>query len=176
MKLAAVLGRRMCEFGLLSLLTLTPATLLYAQASAADSKPFFDAALTDLQGQETALSGYRGKPLIINFWARICGPCRTELPALNALYQAHAAQGLNVVGVAIEEPTKSVRDFVAAYQLEYPMVAGREEGIRLMQQAGNEIAGLPFTVVIDRDGNIVQQKIGAMTEQEMQQAVETLLK
>lgn len=157
-------------------LLLTAWPLFSAAADKTDSKMLFDTQLLDLDGQPLSLDKYRGKPLIVNFWARLCIPCRTELPELNALNEKYRAEGLTIVGVAVEDQRESIRDFVEAYQLDYPIAVGRDASISLMQAMGNEIAGLPFTVVVDRDGNIVQQKMGVMTPEDIRIALDTILR
>ncbi|GHT90882.1 thioredoxin [Betaproteobacteria bacterium] len=141
---------------------------------AADSEILFTTPLTDLYGQPVRLQDYRGKPLIVNFWARICPSCREELPLLNTISHSHA-QALTVIGIAVEAQAEAVHDFVAAYQLDYPMLIGQEAGIRMMTGLGNNIAGLPFTVFVDATGQVVRQKMGALTEAEIADALDALL-
>ncbi|MDR1350394.1 MAG: TlpA family protein disulfide reductase [Zoogloeaceae bacterium] len=143
-------------------------------AFAADGGILFTTPFTDLRGQPTSLQAWRGKPLIVNFWARACPPCREELPLLNRVSQRHARE-LTVIGIAVEDQAEAVRDFVAAYQLDYPMLIGRAAGIRLMADFGNHIAGLPFTLFIDATGRVVQKKMGALTEAEIAGALNVLL-
>ncbi len=146
-----------------------------AALGASDSDVLFNARLTDLDGKPASLESYRGKPLIVNFWARLCMPCRAEMPELNALSEKYRDKGLAVVGIAVEDETASIHDFVKAYELNYPMMHGKDAGIRMMMELDNKIAGLPFTVVVDRNGRIVQQKMGALTPADIQKAVDAVL-
>jgi thiol-disulfide isomerase/thioredoxin len=161
-------------FVMLALVLLNPLLNIAPSAFAADNEILFTTPLTDLYGQPTRLQDYRGKPLIVNFWARICPSCREELPLLNTTSHNHA-QALTVIGIAVEAQAEAVRDFVAAYQLDYPMLIGQEAAIRMMAEFGNNIAGLPFTIFVDATGQVVRQKMGALTEAEIADALEVLL-
>lgn len=145
-----------------------------ASICAADHEMLFTTPFMDLHDQPTNLQAYRGKPLMVNFWARACPPCREELPLLNSVSHRYA-QDLTVIGIAVEEQTEAVRDFVSAYELDYPILVGQQAGIRLMADFGNHIAGLPFTVFIDAKGKLVRQKTGALTEAEIVDALGVLL-
>lgn len=127
----------------------------------------FDAALVDVTGQPANLARYRGQPLVVNFWARWCGPCRTEIPDLIAERARLRGTGLQVVGVALDDKPDAVRDFAKAYDIDYPVLLAKEGGIDLLRQLGNPQAGLPFTLVINRKGDIVASKLGPMSRQEM---------
>jgi len=133
-------------------------------AEATPTAPFFAASLWDLQDQPLALSTLRGKPLLVNFWARWCGPCREEIPELESAYRKLKASGLVMVGIAIEEEPVKVQEFAAAYKMSYRVLMGKDKGLEIMRDLGNTRAGLPFTVAIDRDGRIVDTKLGAMRE------------
>ena len=119
------------------------------------AEPLFAATLSDLADKPVALAIYKGKPLIVNFWARWCGPCREEIPELSKARAKYKARGLEVIGIAIEENAEPVREFAKAYDIDYPVVLAKSKGLWLMQTLGNGRAGLPFTVAIDRKGNIV---------------------
>jgi thiol-disulfide isomerase/thioredoxin len=138
------------------------ACLCSLQGQAQDSKALFASTLTDLNDQSQALAQYQGKPLIVNFWARWCGPCRTEIPELIKLNQQYQGKGLIVLGIAIEDKAEPVRDFAKAYDMDYPLLLGKDKGLALMQALGNSKMGLPFTVAIDRQGRIVTVKMGGI--------------
>lgn len=145
-------------------LCLTPFTVL---AEPPSSAPLFAATLTDLQDKPAELARYRGRPLVVNFWARWCGPCREEIPQLVSERARLKDRGLEVIGIAIEDNTESVRDFAKAYDMDYPVLLAKDKGIALMQALGNTQAGLPYTLVLDRNGKIVASKLGPMTKTEM---------
>lgn len=139
------------------------------------SAPLFAATLNDLDDKPVALERYRGKPLIVNFWARWCGPCRVEIPELIAIRQAHKDK-LEVLGIGIEDKADAAKEFARAYEMDYPVFVARDKGIPLMQALGNTKGGLPFTVVIDRNGQVVQKKMGIMKKADLEAAAELALK
>lgn len=143
-----------------------PATV---PAAPVDSAALFAAALLDLEGQPTTLSKYRGKPLIVNFWARWCGPCKVEIPELVSLQKRNS--GVEVLGLNLENNPATVRDFAFAYDVNYPVFLTREPGLALMRALGNHKTVLPFTVVLNRHGAIVSSHIGAMTRDRLDAAV-----
>ncbi|WP_300332139.1 TlpA disulfide reductase family protein [Accumulibacter sp.] len=129
-------------------------------------------------GRPFALAGLQGRPLLVNFWARWCLPCRREIPELVAVHARYRSGGLEVVGIAVEdaESREGVRDFAKAYELSYTsLIGGLQPGIELMRALGNQKAGLPFTIAIDRTGTIRSSKLGAMTQTEMEAAVRLVL-
>lgn len=160
----------------LAALLLSCASLSVAAAANVSSAPLFAATLFDLDNKSVAFAAYKGKPLIVNFWARWCAPCRVEIPELVDFQMRHKAGGIEVIGVNLESDAAPVRDFAKAYDINYPVLLARDQGIALLQVLGNSKAGLPFTVVINRRGEIVASKLGAMTKTELEAASETALK
>lgn len=140
------------------------------------SAPLFDATLFDLDNKSVAVAAYKGKPLIVNFWARWCAPCRVEIPELVDVQTRYKARGIEVIGVNLESDAPPVRDFAKAYDVNYTVLLTRDKGIALMQALGNSKAGLPFTVVVNRRGEIVTSKLGAMTKAELEAASQMALK
>jgi len=139
---------------------------------------FFSISLPDQSGKNVALAEYRGKPLIVNFWARWCIPCREEIPELRAVAQAQRAQGakgLTVLGIGLENNVPNVQEFIKAYEMDYPLLFAQSQGIELMKTLGNSKAGLPFTVFIDRKGMIVGHKLGRISRSQLDAAVAVLL-
>jgi thiol-disulfide isomerase/thioredoxin len=148
--------------------SLTGAGLVSAEADAtAGASAFFAATLSDLEDKPVALESLRGKPMVVNFWARWCGPCRDEIPELIKAHDRHRKGGLTIVGVAVEDNTPNVRDFAAAYKMSYLVLMGKDKSIDMMRDLGNSKAGLPFTVAIDRDGRIVARKTGLMKKADL---------
>lgn len=154
-------------------------TLLSPLARAEDflpAEPLFAATLSDAADKPVAMAAYKGKPLIVNFWARWCAPCREEIPELSKARAKYKARGLEVIGIAIEDNAEPVREFAKAYDIDYPVVLAKNKGMWLMQVMGNTRAGLPFTVAIDRKGNIVSRKLGLMKKTDIEAAAEAALK
>ena len=158
------------------------AGLLLAVASLAQAEvpatadALFAATLNDLNDRPAALAAWKGKPMIVNFWARWCGPCRTEIPELVKLRAARKSQGLEVMGIAIEEQAESVRDFAKAYDMDYPVLVAEDKGIPLMQALGNSKTALPFTIAIDRNGRIVAHKLGPLKGADLEAAAAAALR
>ena len=134
----------------------------------------FAATLYDLDNNAAPFASHRGRPMIINFWARWCPPCRVEIPELVALQLRKT--GVDVIGINIETNPEPVRDFGRAYDINYPVWLTRAPGIDLMRSLGNSQAGLPFTVVLNKQGVVVASRMGAMTRAQLDAAVELALK
>ena len=151
---------------------LAAALLLACPAFAQQPSPdaLFGAALVDLAGQPATLAQFRGKPLVVNFWARWCGPCRTEIPEIVGQYPQAQTAGVQVVGIALDNKPDAVRDFAKAYDMDYPVLLVKD-GPDLLKQLNNPQAGLPYTLVINRDGKIIGGKLGAMSSAELTAAL-----
>ncbi len=160
------------RFALACLLALPFAAPLRAEPAAA---ALFAATLHDFDDKPFALDQLRGRPLIVNFWARWCGPCRKEIPELAAAHDKYAKKGLVVVGIALDDKVEATKDFAKAYEMRYTGLLAKEGGIALMQATGNAKAVVPFTLVIDRKGNVVGSKLGAMNQAEIEAAARLLL-
>lgn len=139
-----------------------------------DAAPLFAATLADANDQPFALEKLRGKPLIVNFWARWCGPCRVEIPELVGVHRRLKDKGLVVLGIGLEDKADTVREFARAYDMEYTLLLAREQGLPLLRALGNAKAGLPYTLVIDRNGRVVARKLGIMSRADLDSAVALL--
>jgi len=149
---------------------------LALSVAAEETGPLFAAHLAGLDDQPYALSALRGKPLVVNFWARWCGPCKKEIPDLVQANAEYKARGLTIVGIGLEDKAESVRDFAKAYDMDYTILLARDEGIPLLRAVGNETAGLPYTIVIDRSGKVIARKLGIMSKADMDAAFELALR
>ena len=149
---------------------------LFARAQEPQSAGlFFSISLPDQSGKNVALADYRGKPLIVNFWARWCVPCRDEIPELREVAKQYGAKGLTVLGIGLEDNIPNVQDFIKAYEMDYPLLFAQAQGIELMKTLSNSKAGLPFTVFIDRKGMIVGHKLGRISRSQLDAAASALL-
>ena len=112
--------------------------------------------LPDLEGRPQALDQWRGKVLVLNFWATWCAPCREEIPILVKLQKKYGAQGLQFVGIAIDHAEK-VGPYAAEMGMNFPILIGSFDAIELTRRLGNRAGALPFTVIVTRDGRIASK-------------------
>ncbi len=120
-----------------------------------------DFTLIALDGEEVTLAQFRGKVVILNFWATWCGPCKAEIPDLIQMYQDHRDQGLEILGITVASGSAAeISEFVKKYQINYPVLTGDE---KYMQELANQYGGIraiPTTFLIDRQGNIQKKWVG----------------
>lgn len=133
---------------------------------AAAAERLWSATFETPQGTQLAMASLRGKPLLVNFWATWCAPCIEEIPLLDAFYRQHAANGWQVVGLAIDQPT-SVRKFLQRTPMSYPVGLAGLEGTELTRVLGNDVGGLPFSVVFGADGNVRQRRMGRVSDADL---------
>src|SRR5215470_16386533 len=117
--------------------------------------PNFD--LIDLNGNPFHSSDHKNKVLLVNFWAAWCTPCADEVPQFVSLQQKYHDEGLQIIGISIDDSDSELRDFYRRYKINYPVIAGSQ---RIAQEYGG-ILGLPTTLVIRRDGDIEEKFVGA---------------
>lgn len=110
-------------------------------------------------GGQLELAGLKGKPVLLNFWATWCPPCIEELPMIDRFFKDQAANGWQVVGLAIDQPS-AVRKFLERTPVSFPIGLAGLEGTELVKQLGNTGAGLPFTLVLHGDGVVAARKMG----------------
>lgn len=127
-----------------------------------------------LQGGTRRVADWAGHAVVCNFWAAWCAPCREEIPLLNAAQERYAGQGLQVVGIAVDSAA-NVAEFTKATTIAFPVLIAGAAAIDLMKALGNPGGALPFTVLLDRQGRLVQQKLGAYSQDELKAAVRRLL-
>jgi thiol-disulfide isomerase/thioredoxin len=143
-------------------------------AGATDAAALLAVALPDLQGREQALGQWKGKVLIVNFWATWCAPCREEMPAFVRIQADLGPKGVQFVGIAVDQADK-VAQFAAELALNYPALIGGYGAMELSKALGNRLMALPFTLVIDRSGTVVNVRLGPFKEAELRAIVGQLL-
>ena len=132
------------------------------------------AKLPDLDGRPQALEQWQGRVVVVNFWATWCAPCREEIPILTKLQAKYGARGLQLVGVAIDQPEK-IRPYAAEMGMNFPILVGGADAIELTRTLGNRAGVLPFTVIVDRQGRLVERTVGAVKEAKLEQQLLSLL-
>lgn len=139
-----------------------------ARDAADDALPndFWTLSFEQPDGATLAFAQRRGQPLLLNFWATWCPPCVTEMPMLDAFHRGQQARGWQVVGLAVDSPTP-VREFLRARPMGFAIGLAGMTGVELARRLGNANGGLPFTLVVDRSGRIVQRKLGALAAQDL---------
>ena len=119
------------------------------------------------QGTRLPFASFKGRPLLVNFWATWCPPCVAELPLLDAFFREHAANGWQVVGLAVDTPS-AVRAFLQRQPVSYPVGLAGLEGTDLSKSLGNEAGGLPFSVLFGADGRVRQRRMGRLSPADLQ--------
>lgn len=117
-------------------------------------------------GKKLALLSFKGRPLLINFWATWCPPCVEELPLIDAFYQENLKNGWQVLGLAVDQ-LAAVNTFLGRTTINFPVALAGSAGIEMSKSLGNLSGGLPFTVVLNAGGKVAQRKIGRVKPEDL---------
>jgi len=128
-----------------------------------DTGALMATSLPDMQGQRRQIGEWRGKVLVVNFWATWCPPCLKEVPELVRLQGRLGSNDLQIIGIAVDSET-NVRQFAQTHPINYPVLIGNAGAIELSRLAGNARGGLPYTIVLDRKGRALRLFHGDLTE------------
>lgn len=150
-----------------ALAALASAGLVGCSRGAEPPEAFWSQSWESPGGQPLAAADFRGRPLLLNFWATWCPPCVEELPLLDQFFQSHLAQGWQVLGLAIDQPS-AVRAFLAKRPLAFPIGLAGLGGTELSRELGNSNGGLPFSVLFDRAGRLVERKLGRLLSADLE--------
>jgi thiol-disulfide isomerase/thioredoxin len=131
-----------------------------------------DFTLPDLEGNEHQISEWDGKARLINFWATWCAPCRREIPLLKKTQTAHAENNLQVIGIAVED-LEPVIAYAEEAEFNYPVLIGQEDAMAAAEASGIDFIGLPFTMIVAPDGQLIKAHIGEIHEDQMALIIET---
>jgi thiol-disulfide isomerase/thioredoxin len=129
--------------------------------------------LPDAKGVATPLAQYKGKAMLVNFWAPWCGPCVQEMPELSALAAGEEGKKLQVIGIGIDSPS-NIAEFSDKYKITYPVLVAGMSGTELSRQFGNSGGGLPYTVLIGADGQVKKTYLGKLKFDELRKDLATL--
>ena len=132
----------------------------------ASLEPLWAAELIDLRGNKVSMASLRGKPLVVNFWATWCGPCKEEMPDFQRLATGEMRDRIKVVGIGIDN-ADNMRSFAEKIGITYTLLEGGAESLDMLKALGNQAGGLPFTLVIDADGKSVMVRLGRASYEDL---------
>lgn len=141
-------------------------------ACMADAKPAKDFTLPALDGKNVSLSSFKGKVVLLNFWATWCGPCKAEIPGFVEL-QAQYKNDLVILGLSVDDPADKAKAFAEQYKVNYPMVLGL--GHDDIQDAYGPIYGIPASFLISRDGKVCKRHLGIAPKSQFEREIKALL-
>lgn len=133
----------------------------------------FSQSMNDASGASHSLSRWKGKALIVNFWAPWCAPCVEEMPELDQLATESAAKNINVIGIGIDSPA-NIAEFATKLKITYPLYVAGMSGTELARQFGNNAGGLPYTVLIGADGQVKKTYLGKLKFEELKADLDAL--
>jgi len=113
-------------------------------------------------GESLSMKSLQGRPVVINFWATWCTPCIEEMPLIDTFFRENESKGWQVLGLAIDQPSR-VRQFLTQFPVNYKIGLAGLNGTELGKILGNDVGGLPFTVVLNANGELMQRKLGKLT-------------
>lgn len=126
------------------------------------STPLLKAELIQ-NGESVVVGDTLGKLTLVNFWASWCAPCRQEMPLFEAMYRANSANGFQVIGIAIDSPEKA-QAMLDSMDISYPILYAEKTGNQLMETTGNPQGLLPYTLLLDEKGQVIDQVLGTIHE------------
>jgi peroxiredoxin len=142
--------------------------------TAPDASALLALSLPDTHGTAQPLAQWRGKVLVVNFWATWCAPCREEMPEFVRAQRELGPQGVQFVGIAVDQPDK-VAQFAKDLDLNYPALIGGSNAVDLSKPLGNRLLALPFTVILDRDGHVAHTQLGPLKPDQLRSILAKLL-
>ena len=146
-----------------------------APATADASARLLALTLPDLNGQPQSLSQWKGKVLVVNFWATWCPPCKEEMPEFSRINLKYASNGVQFVGISIDSAEK-VAAFRKEVEISYPLLISNLESLDISSDLGNRAKALPFTAILRPDGSLQQVKLGKYATEALEEAIHAALK
>lgn len=144
-------------------------------APPAPGASIYDLILKDPQGNPQPLAQWRGRILVVNYWATWCFPCREEMPGFARVHTKLSANGVQFVGISSDEPAK-IEEFTKLTPVSYPLLVADMATMTDSAKFGNSRQALPFTVVFDRDGNLAMSKLGRWQEDDLESKLQDLIR
>jgi thiol-disulfide isomerase/thioredoxin len=141
-------------------------------AAAAGKPARLDFTLKDMHGVDVHLESFKGKVILVNFWATWCGPCRAEIPALVEL-QDQYKDDLVILGLSVDDTAEKLLPYAAEFKMNYPVLVGN--GREDVQEAFGPLFGIPVSVIIGRDGVVAKKHSGIATKEQIEREIKTLL-
>jgi thiol-disulfide isomerase/thioredoxin len=129
--------------------------------------------LKDVQNKDVKLGDFKGKVLVVDFWATWCGPCKLEIPGFVDMQRKYGAQGLQFLGISVDDKLEELKPYVAEFKMNYPVLQGL--GHDEVQDAFGPIWGIPTTIVITRDGKICRKHQGFARKDVFESEIKSLL-
>ena len=141
--------------------------------AAQDAPIYVSFSLPDMDGQARDFSEWRGKHTLLNFWATWCAPCRREIPLLKTFQEEQAANGIQVIGIAVDDPLPVAR-YAREMQFNFPVLVGQEDAMAVAESSGLEFLGMPFTMVVAADGELLNAHFGEIHDADLDHIAEVL--
>ena len=169
----------MLIFGVALLALMSGALFYAAQAPVQKAAPAAEAApaapeaarvsfaLNDIDGVSRDFSEYAGSHTLLNFWATWCAPCRREIPLLKAFHSDKDTHGIQVIGIAVDFP-EEVAVYAEAAEFNYPILVGEQDAMAVAESSGVDFIGLPFTMIVSRDGELLNAHMGEIHQEELE--------
>jgi len=129
--------------------------------------------LPDIDGVDREFSEWSGTHRLINFWATWCAPCRREIPLLKAFQEEHGEDGFQIIGIAVDFPDL-VAPFAEEVEFNYPILTGQQDAMAVAETSGVEFIGMPFTMIVARDGELLGAYLGELHEGHLDDIVSIL--
>ena len=130
-------------------------------------------ALNDVDGVSHDFSEYAGSHSLLNFWATWCAPCRREIPLLKTFHADKDSHGIQVIGIAVDFP-EEVAVYAEAAEFNYPILVGEQDAMAVAESSGVDFVGLPFTMIVSRDGELLNAHMGEIHREELDHIAEVL--
>jgi thiol-disulfide isomerase/thioredoxin len=154
--------------------TSEPETNKAAPSATIDKNVLMNANFTNINGQQQSLKQWQGNIIMLNFWATWCPPCREEMPELSAMQDQYQQQNLVILGLSVDD-LDTTKTYMKTAPVSYPILSGDMTAMNLAETLGNNRGILPYTVIIDANGNVVKTFFGRVNQQLLEKTITPLL-